>query len=198
MLKRLVDAPVQRVVDKLAERRRQVVLAHVRGKVLDIGCGANRLVRQYGNGVGVDVYDWGDVDLVVADTARLPFADRSFDCVTFLACLNHIPNRQEVLREAYRLLKDDGRLLITMIPPLLSRVWHKLVAQWDEDQAERGMKPGEVWGLRPGEIRSLLQGAGFTLVGTEAFVFRLNKLYIAAKASEPSAAGRTPPRRHAA
>ena len=47
--------------------RTRVVLPHIRGRLLDVGCGLNELVKAYtGEGTGVDVYQWGDVDLVVA------------------------------------------------------------------------------------------------------------------------------------
>ncbi len=170
-----------RIIAMLERRRHDAVRAHVRGRLLDIGCGENRLVRRYGNGIGVDVYDWGDVDLIVEDTAHLPFADQSFDTISFVACLNHIPNRAEVLREAYRLLKDEGLLLITMIPPGLSKIWHRIVAPWDADQARRGMKPDEVWGLTSAQVHQLVRGAGFRVTRHRKFIFGLNNLYVAAK-----------------
>ena len=79
-----------------------MVLNKVRGRVLDIGCGENKLVRQIraagGEGIGVDVYPWPNVDRVVEDTAALPFAGGSFDTITFIACINHIrANRTEGL-----------------------------------------------------------------------------------------------------
>jgi SAM-dependent methyltransferase len=92
-----------------------MVRAAVRGRLLDVGCGPNRLVAEYrlagGDGVGVDVHPWPGVDNVVEDTAHLPFGDHSFDSITFVACLNHIPNRDAVLREVRRLIARDGRLL---------------------------------------------------------------------------------------
>jgi hypothetical protein len=78
----------------LEEERLDAVLPHVHGRLLDIGAGPNTLVRRYGNGVGVDVHDWGGGVMVVENTARLPFSDQTFDTITFVACLNHIPNRQ--------------------------------------------------------------------------------------------------------
>lgn len=180
-MRRWVKVVITKVMAELERRRRTIVLAHVRGRLLDIGCGENRLVRQYGDGIGVDVYDWGSVDLVVEDSACLPFPDQSFDTISFVACLNHIPNREEVLQEAYRLLRDDGQILITMIPPFIGMIWHRIVAPCDTDQTERGMKPAEVWGLTTRQIRQLLCGAGFELVAHKRFVFWLNNLYIAVK-----------------
>lgn len=164
---------------KLLERRISVVLPRIRGKLLDIGCGYNFLVRRYGNGIGVDVFDWGDVDLVVEDTSKLPFADDNFDTITIVAALNHIPNRKEVLKECNRLLRPGGRLIITMLTPRISRIWHKLRKRWDEDQHLRGMKENEVYGLTRSEMEKLLSSAGFEIVEIKKFMLCLNSLYIA-------------------
>ncbi len=157
------------------------MLPHVSGRLLDIGCGPNRLVRSYGNGVGVDVHDWGDVDVLVEDTAHLPFPDESFDTASVIAALNHIPNRQEVLRETRRVLRPGGRLITTMIPPGISRLWHFLRRPWDADQQERGMKPGEVYGLTRGQMTDLLTSCGFVVEYCRPFMLRVNRLTLSRK-----------------
>jgi SAM-dependent methyltransferase len=160
--------------------RTGLVLNAVRGRLLDIGCGENHVVRQYrakgGVGVGVDVYPWDHVDQVVEDTAKLPFADGSYDTISFVACINHIPNRAEVLREARRLLAPGGRVVLTNLTPGLSKLWHRW-AFWDEDQHERGMKEGEVYGFTHEELMTLLEGAGYRLVKRQPFSWGLNTLY---------------------
>jgi SAM-dependent methyltransferase len=174
-----VISPGAAVVEWLARARREKVRHHVRGRLLDIGCGDNRLVREHGDGVGVDIVQWGQVDLVVEDTARLPLEDASFDSVSFVACLNHIPNREEVLDEARRVLKPGGRLVATMIPPGLSAVWHRVIHPWDPDQHGRHLHDGEVWGIENSEMRGLLERHGFRVVRHERFVFGLNNLFVA-------------------
>jgi len=173
--------PVPLIMEWLAGQRRKIVLKHAQGKLLDVGCGDNRLVREYGNGVGVDIYDWGDVDVLIEDAGKLPFGDNTFDTVAFVASLNHIPNRQEALREAYRVLRPGGLLLITMIHPFISFVWHKLVQRYDPDQSERGMKAGEVYGLTSRQVRGLIRVCGFEYIARTRFVFGMNNLYIAKK-----------------
>ncbi|MCA9244015.1 MAG: methyltransferase domain-containing protein [Phycisphaerales bacterium] len=175
---------------KLLQWRLKTVLPHVRGKLLDIGCGTNELVGSYeGEGVGVDVYPWENVDLVVENTAELPFKDASFDTVAIIAALNHIPNRDDVLREAHRVLRPNGRLLVTMIPPTISRIWHTLRKPWDADQSERGMIEGEVYGITPARMRELLKVAGFRVSHEVRFMLGLNRLTVA----EPIAIASTTP-----
>lgn len=167
----------------LANWRIRMVLPHIRGRLLDIGCGANRLVRQYGNGVGVDVHDWGDVDQVVEDTARLPFESETFDTATIIAALNHIPNRLDVLREVCRILRPGGRIVLTMIPPRISTVWHTLRKPWDDDQTERGMKEGEVYGLTRSQVEAMLREAGFEVRVSQSFMLGINRLTVAERAA---------------
>lgn len=166
----------------LMRRRIEAVLPHVRGRLLDVGCGTNKLVEAYGGeGVGVDVYPWQGTDLVVEDTADLPFEDDEFDTVTIVAALNHIPNRQQVLTEAARVLGPGGRLVTTMISPRISRLWHLLRKPWDVDQSERGMVEGEVYGLTPKQTDELLRQAGFEVVHVARFMLGFNRLTVATR-----------------
>ena len=173
----------------LEEERIYMVLPYIRGKLLDIGAWRNTLVKKYGNGVGIDVYDWGGGAVVVENSSELPFSDEEFDTVTFLASLNHIPYREVVLREAHRLLKEDGLLLITMINPILGYIGHRIF-WWYSEEKERGMEPGEVYGLMSSEIRKLCREAGFIPTGHRRFVYGLNNLYIAKKRSTDAGGAR--------
>lgn len=163
----------------MRDERIRAVLPHCRGRLLDVGCGeGNLLVHAYsGPGVGVDVFPWPGID-VLCDTARLPFADASFQTVAVLASLNHIPNRREVLVECRRVLAPDGILLITMIGPLVGWLRHKL-AWWDTDQTVRAHAPGELPGMDDCTVRNLLAQTGFVLTERRRFVCGLNVLYIA-------------------
>lgn len=163
---------------KLALWRTEVVLPKVKGKLLDIGCGNNLLVKKWGNGVGVDVFPWLGVDIVVENCATLPFDDGEFDTITILAALNHIPNRELVLKELHRLLAVDGRVIITMLPPFLSMIWHRLRFLWDDDQSRRGKQEGELYGFTHHQVLDLLTFAGFVMDSKEKFMFNINALYL--------------------
>jgi SAM-dependent methyltransferase len=161
--------------------RIRTVLPHVSGALLDLACGTNELIKAYGSGVGVDRYPSGEVDVAIEDAARLPFDDNTFDTVTILAALNHIPNRAEALGEVYRVLKPNGTLVVTMIPPWTSRIWHRVRGEADRDQAERDWAPGEVYGLTRSSTRQLLMNAGFRDVRQHGFMFGINTLTLSVK-----------------
>ena len=142
---------------KLEQIRIEKVLPFIKGNLIDVGCGNNMLTKTYGKGTGVDVHDWGDVDIIVDDTSKIPLDNNTFDTTTIIAALNHIPNRGDVIKEYLRLLKDDGKMIITMIPPTISTIWHVLRKPWGVDQSERGMKEGEVYGMKKNDIINCLK-----------------------------------------
>lgn len=159
-----------------------MALKHTRGKLLDIGCGANNFVKSYGNGVGVDVESWKGADVVIDDASKLPFKAGSFDTVSYLACLNHIPNRTASVVEANRVLKKDGQLIITMIPPTLGRFIHWLRFHNDPDHKERHINhDDELMGMSDAHIKAILTEAGFKKVSRKRFVYGMNAIYIATK-----------------
>lgn len=49
---------------------------------------------------------------VNADAEHLPFADRSFDAVTCSHSLHHYPHQDAAIREMYRVLRPNGRLML--------------------------------------------------------------------------------------
>jgi SAM-dependent methyltransferase len=66
---------------------------------------AARTIRERGLG-NARVFAW-DI------TGTFPFADGAFDVVLFLDVIEHLVPRVGVLREIHRVLKDDGRLLVS-------------------------------------------------------------------------------------
>jgi SAM-dependent methyltransferase len=161
----------------LEDERFAMVWPHLSGRLLDVGAGLNTLVKRYGNGVGVDVFEWGGGALLVEDTSKLPFDDASFDTVTFLACLNHIPYRDAAVREARRVIKPDGRLVLTMINPIIGDVGHK-IWWYSEDKHRGGMLPGETGGLWPSHVIAICEQAGFVLKLHRRFVYGMNHLFV--------------------
>ena len=83
-------------LSSLATDRFDYAARQVQGYCLDVGCGqTNRLIREYldGNGKGVDIYPFKDLsrEQILEEMTRFPFEDETFDSVTFLAVLYHVP-----------------------------------------------------------------------------------------------------------
>jgi len=102
--------------------------------LLDVACGAGgpalRIAGKSGCSVaGIDVHEEAIATACalaaqrglsrpaafhIADAAQpLPFPDASFDAITCIDAINHLPDRPAVVREWTRLLKPGGRLLFT-------------------------------------------------------------------------------------
>ena len=159
----------------LASERFYYVAKEVTGSCLDIGCGyGNKFVSEWlgGSGNGIDVFQyWGlTKDQIVADMTRLPFDDASFDTVTFIANINHVPKskRDAELKEAYRCLQPGGKIVVTMGNPVAELLVHQVVKWYDrllgtavDMDTERGMGEEEEYYLRDSEIVARLKKAGF-------------------------------------
>jgi len=96
---------------------------------LDFGCNKggflNKLKdKKVGRLVGVDVSEeavkqaqelFPELEIIKIDeAASLPFDDASFDSITILDVLEHVYEQSELLRELNRLLKNQGKLIVTV------------------------------------------------------------------------------------
>lgn len=79
----------------------QVVLADINGSMLEVG--RTRLI---------DVGIVGNVQFAQADAQHLPFAERSFDCVTIAFGLRNVTDKDAALRAMHRVLRPGGKLLV--------------------------------------------------------------------------------------
>jgi SAM-dependent methyltransferase len=80
-------------------------------RVLDIGCGRNKLP----GAIGLDHFRFPGVDVVAELNGRLPFADRTFDAVSANQVLEHVPDLVGLVYEVHRVLKPGG-LLVAHVP----------------------------------------------------------------------------------
>jgi SAM-dependent methyltransferase len=93
-------------------------------RILDVGCGTGHnlgLLARHGASFGLDLNARGleharDVGrpIMRADTARLPFADGTFDLVTSFDMMQCIPTDREAVREMARVTKPGGVVVASM------------------------------------------------------------------------------------
>ncbi|MEF8834634.1 MAG: class I SAM-dependent methyltransferase [Candidatus Thermoplasmatota archaeon] len=114
------------------------------GALLDMGCGNGRHLTEALE-IGLEVYGVdaslellrickekvkGKVGLVRADVKSLPFEEESFDNIIYIATIHHLKRgRIKSLKEAKRVLKDDGRMLVSG--------WARELDRWDLEEEER-------------------------------------------------------------
>lgn len=187
-------------MSSLASERYDYVAREVQGHTLDVGCGEyNRFIDQVlkGNGKGIDVfpYDGLTSEHLVDNLDVFPFQTASFDSVTFIANINHVPRskRDIELAEAHRCLKPGGNIIVTMGNPVAEYLVHKVVYFYDkclgtklDHDNQRGMHEEEAYFLTDGEIVSRLLGAGFINIRKKYFLTQwcLNHLFVGWKPNE--------------
>lgn len=161
----------QDVLGRLLSRWRNARVAkEIEAPFLDIACGDNRLVKRNSGGIGIDVLNYGSANVIVRSFCLLPFRRGAFQTITIIASLNYFEEPQQVLSECERVLKTGGRLVLTLLNPLIGRLWHSLREKWV-------LSPGFTYG----EVETFLSGTRFHLTRRTKFMLGMNNLYIFTK-----------------
>lgn len=131
--------PIGSYVYKTYNRLASEAVEPQRGlKFLEIGCGTGRFTAPFSKKVdsltAIDISQEmlsatrrklekegrpESVNLLEADALRIPLDDKSFDVIFSFNAINHIPGYENVVREAIRLLKPGG-LIVLGYPSLYS------------------------------------------------------------------------------
>jgi len=96
----------------------------ISGHHLDIGSGTGKLIHriQQEYDVHSNACDYTDkfmeledvkVDIVDLNECKLPYPDNYFDLITFTEVAEHLENYHAIVREAHRILKPEGVLVMT-------------------------------------------------------------------------------------
>lgn len=104
---------------KLHLESMQSIANKVSGIVLDVGCGIkpykkmfNLATKYYGIELTTYSEDHKEIDWY-ADGYNLPFENNTFDTIMLLQVLAHIPEPRIFLKELARVIKPDGRIVIS-------------------------------------------------------------------------------------
>ncbi len=144
--------------------------------VLDIGCGTGKQLTSncahfpVMRLTGVDRFDkmlaiaqarCPAVEWVQGDGAVLPFPDNCFHYVTSQFSYQHIRRPQPFIREVHRVLRENGRFVMTNMEPWAMRGWliyRYFPATWELDARDY---------LTVGEFTAVMQQTGFTHITTQ-------------------------------
>jgi len=132
--------------DKIKPRLHERIGRELRGAkcVLDLGCGDCELVRYlantYGQQVtGIDISDESfpdyqeivkagkNVRCIHKDAANLEFLYGTVDAVIIMWALHEMKNSQAILKEAYRVLRPGGKVLVVEFTrnSLAQKLWNE-------------------------------------------------------------------------
>lgn len=141
-----------------------------RGKLLDVGCGSGKFLRQMGAvgwdlaGIEVDAEAAAKAkevtpDIFVGDPTEATFPEATFDLITAFHVLEHLPNPLGTLRSMVRWLAPGG-LIILEVPnaagwgaQLFGRYWSGLDF------------PRHLVHFTPGTMRAMVEKAGGRVLG---------------------------------
>ncbi len=153
----------------LSNWRTKAVLPYIKGELVDLCCGDNRLIDAYDNrGVGVDISSNGRQDIVVAsDFTNLPFDNGITDSVTIIASLNYFEDPVKVLDEVHRILREHGRLVITMSNTYIMRIWHLFRERWANESS-----------ISKKQLIEIAEKSGFKLLRKKSFMLYVNTIYL--------------------
>lgn len=160
-------------------------------RLLDIGCFdqtmLNLVSKRVKLAVGVDPLvepsRRGNVSILRGTVpGAVSLEAGSFDCITMLAVLEHIPDGGAIARECSRLLAPGGRVVITVPKPQVDKILDVLSALKLID----GMSLDEHHGYDVEATTPLFEGAGLRLLRRKSFELGLNCLFVFEK---PAVAG---------
>ena len=147
-----------------------------KGKGLEIGVGTGRFAAPLGIAVGIDpsknmikIARQRGVDARMGRGERLPFRNANFDYVAIIITLCFVKNPQKVLKEARRVLKKKGKIIIGIIDK------DNFLGKFYQRKKSIFYKQANFFSVR--QVRELLKAEGFSSFSYYQTIFKtLNKI----------------------
>jgi 2-polyprenyl-3-methyl-5-hydroxy-6-metoxy-1,4-benzoquinol methylase len=165
----------------LRRRRFKAAIPHIRGKVLDFGCGTGELAAFFSPADywGVDS-DLGSLQLAWKKRPHYKFSQNvpdagGFDTIVLLAVIEHVANPQNLLEELKTQLNPTGQLVMTTPHPSFGWV-HALGAKIGIFSSEASEEHEDLWGLE--NMHLAAQKVGLRLKFYRRFLLGANQLFI--------------------
>jgi len=125
----------------------------------------------------------GTAEIVLGDAMALPWEDGRFSVVGSLNCLKFVPDPAKALREMQRVLRPDGRLVLTI-----------------DKQTDKWGRSGEIdamgqWQWSPDAVQRMVEESGFADVSVADMPTRLGLQFVhgTKRASPPEKAPEAKP-----
>jgi ubiquinone/menaquinone biosynthesis C-methylase UbiE len=147
----------------------------------DVGCGNGTFLKNISSyiskGYGFDkkVNEHAEGNLVFKNAyidEKIPMSSGSVDYVTLIAVLEHLEKPESVLSECNRILKKDGKILITTPAPVSKPILEFLSFKLNI------VSPVEIMDHKhyysKSELKSILEKCGFKEAQVKSFEFGLN------------------------
>lgn len=145
-----------------------------RGKGLEIGVGTGRFAVPLGIATGVDpskkmleIAKKRGINTILGYGEKLPFRDSTFDYVAIIITLCFVKDPPEVLREAGRVLKKNGKLILGIIDK------DSFLGKYYQKKKSIFYKEANLFGIK--EVINLLKSAGFKYFSCYQTIFHLPK-----------------------
>jgi SAM-dependent methyltransferase len=165
----------------LRRRRFRAAIPHIKGKVLDFGCGTGELAGFFppADYCGVD-RDLGSLQAASKKRPQHIFSqflpdEDGFDTIVLLAVIEHVENPSEMLKELRARLRPGGRIVVTTPHPSFGWV-HTLGARIGFFSSEASEEHESLLGLEG--MRRTAHEAGLRLTLYRRFLLGANQLFI--------------------
>lgn len=171
----------------LRSRRVEAVRPFLKGKVLDVGCGAGYLAQFLlpENYIGIDV----DEEVLKKARQDYPLArfqkerpnDELFDTIVLLAVIEHIKDPAAFLKDLTAVLKPEGKVLVTTPHPSMKQLyrWGAKISLFSKDALDEHEEFFD-----HSKVEDIFSRAGLETVYFRRFLLGANQLFVAGRKPE--------------